>query len=58
MKRVPILLTDEQLAFLLDKAKRDDTSVSELVRRAVDALYLTEMPGEEVSDLVGDGEDG
>lgn len=58
MKRVPILLSDEQLAFLLDKAKRDGTSVSELVRRAVDALYLTEMPAPEVSDLIGDGEDG
>lgn len=58
MERVQVWLTEAQTAFLRERAKAEGSSVSELVRRAVDALYLTELPPTSLPALVSDGEDG
>ena len=38
-RRSQIVLTDRQLAFLLDESARTGLSLAELVRRAIDTVY-------------------
>lgn len=58
MRSVQVELTEEQVTWLREHAERDGTTVSALVRRAVDALYFTDLPAPEADSLVTDGEDG
>lgn len=47
MVRTQVQFTEEQIEALRARAAREDVSVSELVRRAVEAWVTTEMPWHE-----------
>lgn len=47
MVRTQVHFTEEQIAALRARSAREEISVSELVRRAVDAWVATETPWEE-----------
>ena len=46
MVRTQVQLTDRQAEALRRRSKRENVSVAELVRRAIDAFTRTEPPGE------------
>lgn len=46
MVRTQVQLTDKQAAALRRRSKRENVSVAELVRRAIDAFTRAEPPGE------------
>ena len=47
MIRTQVQLTDKQAEALRRRSKRENTSVAELVRQAIDAFTRTEPPGEQ-----------
>ena len=48
MKKIQVSLVEEQYARLMELAERRDTSVSELVRQAIEQVYTTDL-GQELS---------
>ncbi|NIN70119.1 MAG: ribbon-helix-helix protein, CopG family [Anaerolineae bacterium] len=48
MKKIQVSLAEEQYARLIELAERRDTSVSELVRQAIEQVYTTDL-GQELS---------
>lgn len=53
MKRTQIYLTDEQWRDLAIRSRQEDTSVAELVRRAVDDVYRASPSQDFVAALEG-----
>ncbi len=48
VKKIQVSLAEEQYARLIELAERRDTSVSELVRQAIEQVYTTDL-GQELS---------
>lgn len=48
MKKIQVSLVEEQYARLIELAERRDTSVSELVRQAIEQVYTSDL-GQELS---------